>query len=131
MSDPYIDNVELLCNFDGADAATSYTSEVGYNPVFAGNAQIDTAFTEFTGGASILLNGTVGTWADFGATQDFDWMHSGLESWTFEAIIKPTLLNGDNKTIWDTRNTTTGAGVQIWLPSSASTTKSKPTSCYE
>jgi hypothetical protein len=46
----------LLINFNGADAATTYTTETGQTVTFVGTAQLDTAQKKF-GSASLLLDG--------------------------------------------------------------------------
>ena len=110
-------SVELLCNYDGVDGDTSYTSEVGDDPVFVGAAEIDTDWSAFTGGGSLLL---AGGYTTFGADADWNWMHQGLESWTIEAVIHPTVTNGDIKGIWDTYSTTPDTGVQFYQTPGAS-----------
>lgn len=59
MSDKLFSSVNLLCGFNGADAATSFTDESSAARVatFVGNAQLDTADSKW-GSASLLLDGS-------------------------------------------------------------------------
>lgn len=56
---PTFSNVKLLCGFNGADGATSFTEESSAARVasFFGNAQLDTAQSKF-GTSSLLVDGT-------------------------------------------------------------------------
>lgn len=75
-SDPYIANVVALLHFDGANASTTFTDVKGKTWLAAGNAQINTAQSKFSG-ASLLMDGTgdqlnTASHADFGyGTGDF------------------------------------------------------------
>lgn len=82
-------SVTLQCNFDGADAATSYTSEDAglRTATFNGNAQLDTAQTKF-GTASLLLDGT-GDYVTFPDDVAFD---IGSGAFTAECWVR---FNGD------------------------------------
>jgi hypothetical protein len=57
--DPDFANVSLLLPMDGTDGSTTFTDESNspFTVTAFGNAQIDTAFSQF-GGASLLLDGT-------------------------------------------------------------------------
>ena len=121
-ADPYVSNVELLCNYDGGDGDTFYTSEIGPDPDFFGVSEIDTAISEFAGGGSLLLTGAIGVYNSFGANADWNWIHDGSESWTLEAIVYPTLFNGGFKSIFDTYNTSNQTGIQFGYSGSTSGT---------
>lgn len=58
MSDKNFSSVQLLCGFNGADAATAFTDESSAARVatFSGNAQLDTAIKKW-GTAALLLDG--------------------------------------------------------------------------
>jgi len=125
--DPYVSNVELLCNYDGGDGDTFYTSEIGPSPDFnlinGSQAEVDTAISEFAGGGSLLLNGTSQTYNSFGVDADWNWIHDGSESWTVEAIVYPTLFSG-NKSVFDTYNPTRKTGIQLWYTGATTATLS-------
>lgn len=77
--------VALLCTFDGADAATSFTSEdAGARAAtFLNQAQLDTAQKKF-GSASLLLDGT-GDGVSFTDSADFT---LGTGDFTFEQWVR-------------------------------------------
>jgi len=88
---------DLLCNFDGADAATSYTSEDDAARVatFVGNAQLDTAQKKF-GTASLLLDGA-GDYINFPSSPDFDFSTADL---TVEFWMRPADTTVGNIFSW-------------------------------
>ncbi len=55
--DPYFSSVVALLHMDGADGSTTFTDVKGHTFTPAGNAQIDTAQSQF-GGAAGLFDGT-------------------------------------------------------------------------
>lgn len=92
VTDPNFANVSALLHCDGADASTSFidSSSNGFTVSAFGNAQIDTAFSQF-GGASALFDGSgdylsVGNNSAFAfGTGDFT-----LEVWVRIASITAT-----------------------------------------
>lgn len=77
--------VQLLADFNGADAATAYT-EVSTNAAvatFNGNAQLDTAQQKF-GTASLLLDGT----GDYVTFPDIAAYDLGTADWTIEGWVR-------------------------------------------
>lgn len=83
--DPEFNNVELLANLNGADAATSYTEESGNaaDATFVGTAQLDTAQQRF-GTASLLLDGN----SDYISFPDIAAYDFGTEDWTVEGWVR-------------------------------------------
>lgn len=86
--DSDFDSVGLLADFQGADAATSYTelSNNGYSATFVGDAQLDTAQFKF-GSSSLLLDGT-GDYVTF-PNQD-DW-NFGSGDFTVDIWVRPAV----------------------------------------
>jgi hypothetical protein len=82
--DFYFNNVQMLCDFDGTDAATSYTeqSNIGASFTFAGNAQLDTAIFKY-GTAALLLDGA----GDYIFCSDNTGYTLGTSDFTIEAWI--------------------------------------------
>lgn len=76
----------VLLHMDGADTSTTFTDESGKTWTARGNAQIDTAQSEF-GGASGLFDGT-GDWIDTPDSTDFDLFSSASESETIDFWVK-------------------------------------------
>lgn len=99
--------VSLLAGFDGADAATTFTSEDkgARTATFVGNAQIDTAQSRF-GGASLLLDGT-GDSVTFPDSPDFDLVDGDF---TVECFVRFNSLAGNQYFVsqW------VGGGQQSW-----------------
>jgi hypothetical protein len=87
--DTYFGSVAFLGNFDGADGATSYTSEDGGQRVatFEGSAEIDTAQFKF-GTSSAFFDGTT-DWIHFPDSDDFSF---GAGQFTVEGWWR---FNGD------------------------------------
>ena len=85
----YWSNVAVQCNFDGADAATSYTSEDAglRTATFVGNAQLDTAQFVF-GTAALLCDGT-GDYVTFPDSTDYEF---GAADFTAQCRVR---FNGD------------------------------------
>ena len=113
-------SIESLINFDGDDGDTTYTAEVGPDPSFLGSAEIDTDWSHFPGGGSLLCGSS--KLVQVGSDADYNWMHDGSESWTVEVIIHPTAVNGGTRGIFDTFNTTTDVGVEFYQPSGFTST---------
>lgn len=90
-SDPYFDNVVLLVDFDGADAATSAidASNSGHILTFEAQAQLDTAQKKF-GTASLLLDGSLDS---VHASDSDDW-NFGSGEFTIEAWGRLSSLGG-------------------------------------
>lgn len=88
MGDPYINNVEILANFQGTDGQTTYTGEIGGDVTFVSTAQLDTAYKPF-GDSSFYCpsGGRYGIFAD-AAAGDFDYLHDGTESYTIEVFVR-------------------------------------------
>ena len=95
---------ELICNFNGADAATSYTSEdaAARTATFVGNAQLDTAQKKFSK-SSLLCDGT-GDWLTFPTHADFDF---GAGDLTIDLWMRPADITDVNIIGWG--NTVAGA----------------------
>lgn len=88
-TDPFYSSVVALLHFNGADGSTTFTDQTGKIWTPNGNAQIDTAQSEF-GGASGLFDGS----GDFISTPqhtDFD-ITSG--DFTLEMWLRPAVLSG-------------------------------------
>ena len=90
MADANFDNVVLLLNFDGADAATATTDASKYNCSvrFAGDAQLDTANFKY-GTASLLTDGT-------GDAIGVGW-HDGFELGTSDFTIEFDAILGSSE----------------------------------
>lgn len=81
--DPYYANVVSLLHFDGADGSTTFTDQTGKTWTAAGNAQIDTAQSQF-GGASGLFDGA----GDYISTPNHaDW-DFGSGDFTIECFVR-------------------------------------------
>lgn len=87
MSDKIFSSVNLLCGFNGADAATAFTDESSAARVatFNGNAQLDTADSKW-GSASLLLDGT----GDFVTFPNNAALSISTGDFTIEAWVKIT-----------------------------------------
>jgi hypothetical protein len=103
---------EFMATFEGADAATSYTSiDAGARTAtFAGNAQLDEQISKF-GGSSLLLDGT-GDYLTFPDSTDFDF---GSGEFTVEAWVRwsadPTTGKEFIVSHWDAN----GVSQRAWL----------------
>lgn len=88
MGDPYINNVEVLANFQGTDGQTTYTGEIGGAITFVSTAQLDTAYKPF-GDSSFYCpsGGRYGILAD-SVAGDFNYLHDGTESYTIETFVR-------------------------------------------
>ncbi|MGE0338119.1 MAG: LamG domain-containing protein [Gammaproteobacteria bacterium] len=81
--DPYWSNVVALLHMDGTDGSTTFIDERGHTFTANGNAQIDTAQSQF-GGASGLFDGT----GDYITTPDSaDW-DFGTGDFTVEFFVR-------------------------------------------
>lgn len=78
---------KLLCHFDGADGATTYTAETGQVATFFDNAQLDTAFKKY-GSASYLGNGA----DDYITFPDSDDWIFGTGKFTIDCWVKFDVL---------------------------------------
>ena len=78
--------VVSLLHFDGADGSTTFTDEKGRTWTAFGNAQIDTAQSQF-GGASLLLDGS-GDYLSAADSDDFNFAAGDftVEGWFREAV---------------------------------------------
>lgn len=81
--DPFWDNVSALLHMNGTDTSTTFTDETGKIWTASGNAQIDTAQSQF-GGASGLFDGTT----DKVATPDHIDFEFGTGDFTIEMWIR-------------------------------------------
>lgn len=99
-ADPNYASVMSLLHFDGADASTSFTDQIGHTWTASGNAQIDTAQSQF-GGASLLLDGS-GDWIDSSTSTTF-YLPADF---TIEFWIRPTGVSG-LKYVFDFQDGTT------------------------
>lgn len=104
----------LLCGFNGADGATSFTSEDAFARVatFGGNAQLDTAEKMF-GASSLLCDGT-NDWITFPASTDFTF---GFDDFTIEGFIRRT--GGTTRGVIGRGATANTARWQVHLEASA------------
>ena len=101
----------LLSHFDGADASTTFTDEVGHTINAVGNAQLDTAFYKF-GTASLLLDGndycTVAADASFawntGAFTWECWVRGGTLGTSHHGIIESRVDEGTTGILLETLN---------------------------
>jgi hypothetical protein len=106
-SDPYLSNVSLLLEMNGANNSTAFTdSSLTPKAIFTnGDAKISTVQSKF-GGSSALFDGTgdslqVSTTSDLQMTGDFTW----------EAWVYPTSLPGSGyRTLWAQRANAGGVG---------------------
>lgn len=89
-SDPFFANVKSLLHFDGADASTTFTDEIGNTWAANGNAQIDTAQSKF-GGASGLFDGSGDYLSTSYSTTNFDWWTG---DYTLEAWVRASSWSG-------------------------------------
>lgn len=74
---------ELMIQFDGADAATTYTAETGQTVTFVNQAEIDTAQKQY-GTSSLLLDGT----GDYTSVPDSDDWNFGSGDFTIDMWIR-------------------------------------------
>ncbi len=96
VTDPYYSSDVLLADFDGADAATSFTTEEAapHALTFVGNAQLDTA-DKLAGTASLLLDGT----GDYvSAADSADW-NFAAGAFTFEIGAKFDAYSSGSQTL--------------------------------
>jgi len=84
-TDPNFANVVLLCGFNGANGATSFTSEdsAARTATFVSTAALSTAQQKF-GGASLAVNGS-SDYVTFPDSADFFF---GTNNFTFEAWVR-------------------------------------------
>jgi concanavalin A-like lectin/glucanase superfamily protein len=108
-------NVVLLCGFDGADGATSFTDESSYARVgtFNGDAQLDTGITPAIGTAALLLDGT-GDFVSFPFSAQLSVANS--DDQTIEGFFRCTNVAGGGtklNTVVSKRNTSGEFTVQV------------------
>lgn len=84
-TDAYWASVVALLHFDGADASTTITDATGRAWSVGGNAQIDTAQSQF-GGASLLLDGN----DDYITAVDSSDFYFGAGDFTIEGFLRLT-----------------------------------------
>ena len=91
VSNDTLDAYTKVCShFTGADGTTSYTDPVAGAYTFVGTAQIDTAYSPFTGGSSLLLDGN----SDYITLADSaDW-NFGTGNFTIEGWFRFADLTG-------------------------------------
>ncbi len=113
MGDPYINNVEILANFQGTDGQTTYTGEIGGPVTFVSTAQLDTAYKPF-GDSSFYCpsGGRYGIFAD-AAAGDFDYLHDGTESYTIEAFVRWPGTPTFGAVLGTISNSTSGVGLYL------------------
>lgn len=80
----------VLLHFDGADASTTFTDEIGHAFTPAGNAQIDTAQSKF-GGSSGFFDGT-GDYISTPSSVDFAY---GTGAFTWEVWVRFAVTTGN------------------------------------
>lgn len=85
--DPNFANVASLLHFDGADASTTFTDQIGITWTAVGNAQLDTAQSKF-GTASLLLDGT----GDYASAPNSPAWDIGSNNYTAECFIRPATV---------------------------------------
>lgn len=111
MSDKHFASVQLLCGFNGADAATAFTDESTAARVatFVGNAQLDTAQAKW-GSASLLVDGT-GDWVTFPDAAAFT---LGTSDFTLECWVRAAALGASLRGIfgqWEAGGNQRGSGI--------------------
>lgn len=110
--DPYFASVTSLLHFDGADASTTFTDQIGITWSANDNAQIDTAQSKF-GGASGLFDGTNDriTTSSVQSGHDF-----GSGDFTIEAQVRTTSTPGAGTyRVISSRDDTTASSNRGWL----------------
>lgn len=90
--DPYWANVVSLLHFDGTDASTTFADQTGKVWTAAGNAQIDTAQSEF-GGASLLVDGA----GDYIRTPNHVGFDFAAGDFTVEFFARPAAAIGSTQ----------------------------------
>jgi len=83
------DDAELIVNFNGADAATTYTAESGQTVTFGGTAQLDTAQKKY-GLSSLLLDGN----SDYVTVPDSNDWNFGTGDFTIDMFVRFASLDG-------------------------------------
>jgi len=94
----------FLSHLDGTDTSTTITDEYGNACTAQGNAQIDTAASQF-GGASLELDGT----GDYVSVTSFADKVPGTADWIIECFVKPDTV-ASIRCVSSTRNSSTTNG---------------------
>ena len=105
---------DLLLNFDGADAATSFTSQdLGARVItFAGTAQLDTAVKKF-GSASLLLDGN-SDYIDVPQTSP-ESLTLGTSNFTIEMWFNPSTVAAGDHQLYEQRTSGTEVRPLLYL----------------
>jgi hypothetical protein len=88
-SDPYFSSVVALLHLNGTDGSTTFTDVIGNTWSGGGDAQIDTAQSQF-GGASLLLDGT----GDYIGGPSGSPFNFGTGDFTVECFVRMASLTG-------------------------------------
>lgn len=101
IPDPYIAARFFATRMQGSNGSTTFSdlSINAHSMTAGGNAAITTS-TYMVGDSSAAFDGTQDH-IDVGASNVFDWMHKGNESWTMVVRLRATVVDGTNyRTIW-------------------------------
>ena len=101
---------KALLHFNGADGATSFKDESGKTWTAAGNAQIDTDYSQFTG-SSGLFDGT----GDYISTPDHADFTLGSSDFTIEARFRVGQTSGTARAIAGQSENTFLGGDSSWI----------------
>lgn len=110
-------NTKLLMHFNGSDASTTMTDEIGHAFTATGSAQIDTAQSKF-GDSSLLLDGTTDGVIQNATSADFTF---GTGDFTLECWIRPTDLVGNDLVMGNSHTSSTSTVVR-WYRSTSGIT---------
>jgi hypothetical protein len=94
---------KVCSHFTGVDGAASYTDPVAGAYTFAGTAQIDTAYSPFTGGSSLLLDGN-SDYITLADSADWDF---GTGDFTIDCWVRFANTTGYQGIIQQRQNNTT------------------------
>ena len=111
VGDPNFADVTALLHFDGTDASTTFTDEIGTTWVVGGDAQIDTAQSKF-GGASGLFDGT----GDYLQGDNGSGLILGSGDWTIEFWVRFNSI-GSLVSLFDARSGANGAWPSLRISS--------------
>lgn len=111
--DNTIDDSELLINFDGADAAATYTTDdtVGRTVTFAGDAQLDTA-EKRVGVSSLLLNNPTSP-SSYVSIPDSTDLEIGANDFTIECYFKTDVTS--RQTLIGKYDSQTAGNLKSWF----------------
>jgi len=115
-ADAYRGSVVLDARFDGVDAAAAADEYTGKILTFAGNAQLDTAASQW-GGSSLLLDGT-GDYVRVEDSDDFYWPGQ----FTLEGWFRPDFTSG-TRYLWSQGDSFSDNGSYLRYTYSSATVK--------